>query len=267
MARRAARVSDGDGAPPARIVSLVPSTTESVCVLGAAERLVGCTRYCTEPRAATARLPRVGGTKNPDLAAVLALAPDLVLCNAEENRAADIEFLQQRVPVLVQTPCSVVAAAQDLRELARRLAVAGGELEAILLRIEAELTAARVDGLEGRAPRVCYVIWRKPWMTVAAGTFVHDVLVTAGAQPLSLGGESRYPEFTPEQAVASGVELVLLASEPWEFDLRQREELRAAGTFGDAQVELCNGRDFSWHGVHMAEGLGRARALLRLAVR
>ena len=79
------------------MVSLVPSTTETVCELGAGDRLVGITRWCTEPAAATAAVRKVGGTKNPDREAIAALAPDLVLCNREENRVADIEWFAARM--------------------------------------------------------------------------------------------------------------------------------------------------------------------------
>src|SRR5262245_39659192 len=80
-------------APPRRLVSLVPSLTELVCALGRADRLVGVTRYCCEPADAVASVAKVGGTKNPDLAAIIGLAPDLVLVNAEENRQEDFQAL------------------------------------------------------------------------------------------------------------------------------------------------------------------------------
>lgn len=239
-----------------RIVSLVPSTTESVCRFGAAARLVGCTRYCTEPSSDLASVARVGGTKNPSLDTVLSLRPDLVLGNAEENRPADLDWLQQRVPVLVQTPRSVPEALQCLRVLAQRL-----ECEAaaapLLQRIEARLG---VRPLCSR--RVYYAIWRKPWMSVNHDTFVHDVLASCGAINVCSGEERRYPEVPPDVAVARAVEVVLLASEPWPFDAEAAERLRAARTFGPARIVCCDGRDFSWHGVHLAVGLARAAALL-----
>ena len=82
------------GVPPQRIVSLVPSLTELVAWLGAADRLVGRTKFCTEPPGAVGRIPAVGGTKNPDIAAITALQPDLVIANREENRREDVEALR-----------------------------------------------------------------------------------------------------------------------------------------------------------------------------
>jgi ABC-type Fe3+-hydroxamate transport system substrate-binding protein len=218
---------------PRRIVSLVPSSTESVCVLGAAELLVGCTRYCTEPEPLLRHLPRVGGTKNPAREQVLALAPELVLANAEENRAEDIEWLAARVPVLVQTPRSVPEAAADLRALAIRLGAAEA-VQPILWRLEAWLAAAAAEAMSAPPLRVYYAIWQKPWMSVNRDTFIHDVLQRLGLHNVCADADERYPEFEPAAAVAAGVELVLLASEPWEFDAAQRDAIAARRNLGHA---------------------------------
>ncbi len=250
---------------PRRIVSLVPSTTESVCEFGIADRLVGCTRYCTEPEASLAGLPRIGGTKNPDRESILQLQPDLVLGNAEENRPEDLDWLRQRVPVLVQTPRTVPEAADCLRELAVNLGVEG-EAQPILLRIEAQLAAVGVDLLAAPTPsplRVYYAVWAKPWMSANRDTFVHDVLHRLGASNVCADDAERYPATSPADAVARGVDVVLLPSEPWEFDARQRDELQRQRVFGAARVVLCDGRTFCWHGVRMADGLGDARRLFR----
>lgn len=250
--------------PPQRVVSLVPSATESVCVLAGVERLVGRTRYCVEPAGRLEHVRAVGGTKNPDREAVLAQRPDLVLANAEENRPEDLEWLAARVPTMVQTPRTVDEARRDLAALAARL---GAEEEAapILAAIdERRARAARVVASD--RPRVYYAIWRKPWMTVGVDTFVHDVLVVAGARGVAADGGARYPALEPEEACARGVDLVLLASEPWEFDRAQRDEIVAAGRFADVPVALCDGRDFCWHGVRMATGLARAAEVIRSAL-
>jgi iron complex transport system substrate-binding protein len=246
---------------PQRIVSLVPSTTESVCELGAANRLVGCTRYCEQPEAGLRSVPRIGGTKNPDLGTIASLAPDLVLANAEENRPEDIEWLAQRFPTLVQTPCSVVAAGNELRVLAERLGLLDAA-QPFLLRLEAQIAAAQVAALTKPLVPVYYAIWRLPWMTVNRATFIHDVLSLCGARCVAADDVARYPGLEPEDAVDRGVELVLLASEPWAFDEDQRRDIAASKLFGDARVMLCDGRDFCWHGVRMVDGLGRALATI-----
>lgn len=242
-----------------RIVSLVPSTTESVCSFGAAARLVGVTRYCTEPAAEFAHAVRIGGTKNPSLERIAALQPDLVLGNAEENRPEDLEWLQQRVPVLVQTPRRIGEAVRGLAELAAVLRTGEACAAAVARQVDAALRGVQ----RGRVgPRVYYAIWRKPWMSVSADTFVHDVLAQAGATNVCAEDLARYPEVPPAVAVGREVDCVLLASEPWAFDEAQRAELAQRGEFGAARLVLCDGRDFCWHGVHMAIGLPRAFALL-----
>jgi ABC-type Fe3+-hydroxamate transport system substrate-binding protein len=111
--------------------------------------------------------------------------------------------------------------------------------------------------------RAYYAIWRKPWMSVNRDTYVHDVLERLGVRNVCADHADRYPEAPPAEAIAHGVDVVLLASEPWAFDEPERAEILAARTFGDARLVLCDGRDFCWHGAHMAEGLGRARELVR----
>lgn len=245
-----------------RIVSLVPSTTETVCRLDAADQLVGVTRFCVEPAAALQALPRVGGTKNPDLEAIAALRPDLVLVNAEENRAEHIAWLRARLPVLEQTPRSVVEAAAAVRELAQaldRLAAA----QPILLAIEAQLAAAAVHDLQRRPVAVFYAIWQQPWMSVNADTYIHDLLRRAGGRNVCAAATERYPRFEPEDLAALQPELVLLSSEPFPFEDPHRAELLQQRPFGvELPVLLCDGRDFCWHGARTADGLGRALQLL-----
>lgn len=242
-------------------MSLVPSTTESVFGLGSGDRLVGCTRYCTEPADGLSGVERVGGTKNPDLEHVARLRPDLVLVNAEENDSEHIAWLRERFVVLQQTPRTVREAADDLRELALRLD-ASGIVQPFLLRVEARLAAAAVDRLARQPLRVLYVIWRKPWMSVNCDTFVHDVLRVAGGVNVCEARPARYPEFDPAAASELRPDVVLLPDEPWEFDERQRDELERSRVFGDARLVLCDGRDFCWHGIRMADGLGRASELI-----
>ncbi|MCA8953362.1 MAG: ABC transporter substrate-binding protein, partial [Planctomycetes bacterium] len=231
-------------APIRRIVSLVPSTTASVFALDCGDRLVGCTRYCDGPES----VQRVGGTKNPALEAIAALRPDLVLVNAEENEPDHIAWLRARLPVLQHTPLDVAEACSDLRELALHLD-AGEAVQPLLLRIEAQLAAAEVRRLGQPNRRVFYAVWPTPWMSVNRHTFISDVLRLAGADNVCADAAARYPEVTPAAVLARRPDLVLLPSEPWEFDTEQRDELARAHTFGGAALVLCDGRDFCWHGA------------------
>jgi ABC-type Fe3+-hydroxamate transport system substrate-binding protein len=220
--------------------------------------LVGRTRYCVEPAVPLAGVPTVGGTKNPNRDAIARLEPELVLGNAEENRPEDLAWLADRMPVLVQTPTTVPTAVAALEELARVLAA-----ETEFAAWHAEFAAAGAGAAAHPRPlRAFYAIWQKPWMTVSQGTYIHDVMQTVGLHNVVAGAPSRYPAMSPAEAVALGVEVVLLASEPWPFDAAQRDAIAHAGEFGPARVVWCDGRDFCWHGVHLATGLRRARQLV-----
>src|SRR5262249_56635148 len=127
----------------------------AVCRLGAAGRLVACTRYCTEPAAALAQIERIGGTKNPDCERIAALGPDLVLANREENRREDIDWLTARMPVLAQLPRTVPDAASAIAEAGRALDAADAAA-ALCRAIEAQLAAA---GRRGPAVRAFYARW------------------------------------------------------------------------------------------------------------
>ena len=242
---------------PRRIVSLVPSLTETLFALGAGDRLVGATRYCVEPAAALEFVPRVGGTKNPDRAKIAALAPDLVLVNDEENRAADIAWLRQRFGVFASMPRSILDVAGVLRELGARLD-AGDEVEAMLLEIEAQRARAEVASLQRRRIRVFYAIWKKPWMAINRDTYIHDVLHSAGATNVTADHPERYPRLGDAELAALAPDLVLLPDEPWKFVAADLEDIGQRELFGGAAAILVDGKDFCWHGSRTPHGLGRA---------
>jgi iron complex transport system substrate-binding protein len=247
---------------PQRIVSLVPSTTESVVALGAGHRLVGCTRYCVEPATALANVPRIGGTKNPRREAIMALAPDLVLANAEENRAEDLEWLLARVPLLVQTPTTVAAAVAGWRELAQVLGEPAAAISFELRLEEALFAAAQLRQERAEAP-VFYAIWPKPWMSINQDTFVHDVLRVLGWRNVCAAAAVRYPIVEPAAVAAQTPAVVLLPDEPWVFTAQEAAQHQQHQTFGGARVVVCSGRHFCWHGTALAEGLARAVQLRR----
>lgn len=249
--------------PPRRVVSLVPSLTETLFALGVGDRLVGVTRYCAEPAAAVAALPKVGGTKNPDLERIAALAPDLVLVNSEENRPEHIAALRERCAVHESMPRTVVEAAGVVRDLGA-LFGRQDEAAAVTLEIEAQILRGEVVGF-GRAPvRVFLPIWLRPWMAVNRDTYVHDVLTRAGAVNVTADRAERYPELRPDEVQDLAVELVLLPSEPYAFTGKHRDALLAERPFGrDVAVVLVDGRDYCWHGAHTPAGLAAAIDTIR----
>ena len=235
-------------APPARIVSLVPSTTETLAALGVRDRVVGCTRYCVHPRPWVEDVPRVGGTKNPDLEAIAALRPDLIVANQEENKPEHFDDLAALAPLWVAYPRTVDEALADLRGLAALVGAeeAGAEAGA---RIEAAREAARRRAAPGF--RYAYMIWHQPWMTVNGDTFIDAMLREVGGANAFGAHPERYPQVTLDDLAAADPDVVLLSSEPFPFAERHRDELGPLAP----RARLVDGEACSWHGVRMAHGL------------
>jgi ABC-type Fe3+-hydroxamate transport system substrate-binding protein len=242
-----------------RVVSLVPSLTEWLVVAGVGERLVGVTDWCLEPADALAGLPRVRGTKNPDLAAIRRLEPDLVVANAEENRKLDVQRLEAALTaVFVTMPTTVAGAVAELRDLA----AAVGDLPGAAA-LDAEAVAAVADSYHrrpGRRVRYACAVWRDPWMWLGRRTYAADLLGLAGGEPVLDDPASRYPRLDPGALAALGPEVVLLPSEPYEFAAADAEEV--AATFGGPRVELVDGRALTWYGPRIPAALASFRQLL-----
>src|SRR5579859_427842 len=150
---------------PRRVVSLVPSLTESLCDLNLADRLIGVTDYCTRPAEIVRRLPKVGGTKNPDIARISALHPDLVLMNREENREADAQALQAAgIPIWVTHPNTVREALDLLWAIMDIFEEGSASARVRLIEIKYEWTLGVTTNATPR--RVFVPIWRDPWMTI-----------------------------------------------------------------------------------------------------
>lgn len=248
---------------PQRVVSLCPSTTELVCKLGAADRLVGRTRFCIAPSGLEPRVVACGGTKNPDLERILALAPDVVLMNAEENRREDAEALARAgLRVLVSMPITLEEVRRHVLELGKLLGLQRPAEEL------ANQMASTEDWVRRRAAallpwRFVYLIWRKPWMAVGPRTYVSSVLETAGGvnATSSFEGEARYPRFEPEQLAELSPDRVLLSSEPFPFGLRHIEELSELTRLEPSRFRLVDGQSCCWHGSRTVEGLKLALEL------
>ncbi len=223
---------------PQRVVSLVPSLSETVLASGGA--LAGVTDWCTHPPELVAGLPRVGGTKSPSVPAVLELAPDLVLANFEENRAEDLDAIRAAgVPVWVTAPRSVPAA---LTSLGRLLAVLGlvdggrGWYRAAVASWPVAVPPPRA--------RVLVPIWRRPWMALGSDTFAGDVLARLGYANLLAGHPERYPRIDPA-ALLADVDLVVLPDEPYAFG--------PDDAFEGVPAAFVSGRHLTWYGPSLAE--------------
>ena len=247
---------------PRRIVSLCPSITETLVAIGGLSRLVAATRYCVRPQGLLWGLPRIGGTKNPDVARIRDLAPDLVFANQEENRREDVEALRAAgIEVDVSFPKRVAEVPDTVRGWGRRL---GKETaaEGLAARIESELSALDTERAPGSFRYACW-IWKNPWMTVSNDTYVADLLSLSDGVNVFGSEPERYPAATPEESLARGASVHLFPSEPYPFREEKHGE-EVAKIFGERARRLfVAGDDLSWHGFRTLDGL---RAVKKLRV-
>lgn len=224
-----------------RVVSLVPSVTETLLQWGVTP--VACTRFCEQPD-----LDHVGGTKDPDIAAIVDLTPDLVVMCDEENRRIDADALQAAgVPVHSCSPRSVSDVAPALDALAGALGLDGPRPSAL-----APAPAPRPLGLTAFVP-----IWRRPWMSMAGDTYGSSLLAEIGVVNILAGEAARYPEIQLADVADLRPDIVLAPSEPYPFGERHVVELSAV-----APVLLVDGRDMFWWGVRTPAAIARLRACI-----
>ena len=233
-------------------MSLVPSLTESVAVTRV-EALAGATIWCTHP--AGLDVARVRGTKNPDRAAIAALAPDLVLANQEENRRVDVERLRAAgIPVWVTVIRNLDEAFGSLgRMFADGL---GWPVPPWLAEAAATWRAPH------RGPRRAAVIpiWRDPWMVVGSGTFAGDVAARLGLDNVYGDDPARYPHVSLDDIAAKAPDIVVLPDEPYRFTPDDGPE-----AFPGHQTALVDGRGLTWYGPSLVTARSALAAQLRAA--
>lgn len=284
--------------PPTRVVSLVPSVTESLFDLGLGNRLVGVTDYCIHPASGVAGLARIGGPKNPNVDRIVALKPDMVIANREENLEPDVIALEAAgLKVWVTFPQTAREAMDILWVLVRVFDV---PREAIKLRALEQCLQWTVQAARS-APRVRVFcpVWRDTrnhppawWMTINRQTYAHDVLENCGGEnvfaererryPLAaeLGGtdppadapnpvegrDTRYPRVTPDEIRQAAPEVILLPSEPYAFD--ESDEALVLDAFAGTpavragHVHRVDGSLITWHGTRLAKALAELPSLL-----
>lgn len=227
------------------VISLVPSVTETLLAWDVP--VAACTRFCEQPD-----LPHVGGTKDPDIEAIIALRPTLVVVDREENRREDAEALVAAgVPVHVTHVTSLADVNPMLRDLAAAVGI-DPSIEHLPVSPEPVWTSAFV------------AIWKRPWMSINDATYGASVLATLGVTDVLGSHADVYPTVEPADVVALAPRLVLLPSEPYPFAERHLAE--AAELFPGSIAVLLDGRDLFWWGARTPSALGRLRAVLRAAI-
>jgi ABC-type Fe3+-hydroxamate transport system substrate-binding protein len=225
-----------------RVISLVPSVTETLLAWGVTP--VACTRFCEQPD-----LPHVGGTKDPDVAAIVELRPDLVVLCVEENRREDADALTEAgIATAALSIDGVADVAPALRMLAGLVGVDPGDMQ-------------DVDGRAavGARQRAFIPVWKRPWMSLAGGTYGSSLLAAIGVDNVFADADDRYPTVTLEEARARRPDVVLAPSEPYPF--RERHVPLLAEV---APVVLVDGQDLFWWGVRTPAAAERLRSQLNL---
>jgi ABC-type Fe3+-hydroxamate transport system substrate-binding protein len=231
--------------PVGRLVSLVPSLTESVAATRA-DALVGATIWCTHPAGLDVR--RVRGTKNPDLAAIARLSPGIVLANQEENRRVDVERLRAAgIPVWVTVITTLDEAIASLRRMFRE---ALGWMQPPWL---AEAERAWRDPPPSPRVRAAIPVWRDPWMVVGSRTFTGDIAARLGLCNVYGNHPDRYPHVSLEDLTAHRPDMIVLPDEPYRFSAADGPEM-----FPGRRVALVEGRCLTWYGPSLVN----ARTLL-----
>ncbi|MCS6856141.1 MAG: helical backbone metal receptor [Deltaproteobacteria bacterium] len=266
---------------PKRVVSIVPSETETIALLAGVEVLVGRTEYCVEPRGQIEAVPTVGGTKNAKVEAIEALRPDIVFANQEENTPEIVRKLEEKgIPVHVSFPKTIEEGRALVYDIAELLGIDPKSSQAIA-QMEEELAQAEAQRKTRRPLRVFCPIWFDPLMTFNDETFMADMLDLAGGHnifgdrkrryPLAAdlglappdekkaeGRDTRYPRVRIEEVLERAPELVLLPDEPYPFTEKEAAFFRSFGL----RVCFVAGRDLSWYGLRMGESALRVRAIL-----
>ncbi|MDQ3279971.1 MAG: helical backbone metal receptor, partial [Acidobacteriota bacterium] len=226
---------------PQRVVSLVPSMTETLFDLGAGDVVVGITDYCIFPP--DLALPRVGGTKNPRIDEIRALAPDLVHMNMEENLRRHGEAIQSFAPIHLSEPKTVNDVLALLTEL--------GELYDCRERAT-ELAQAMQQQLASMPERTftfAVPIWKNPWMWCGGDTYVSDLVARAGGTNV-LADRTRYPQIALEDVLAMQPDVIFLPDEPYLFTTEDAAAIPAPRIIGPFAGHL-----FTWHGTRTMKGL------------
>jgi ABC-type Fe3+-hydroxamate transport system substrate-binding protein len=242
------------------VVSLVPSLTEA---LAASDRrlVAGATKYCTHP--AGLDVPRIGGTKNPDVDAIIALGPDLVLANEEENREPDLAALRAAGVAVWVTRIrdlpEALASLERMLTVACRLPRPGWLDRAATAWDEADAATAAAGPGSGGVSAVI-PIWRRPWMVLGRDTFAGDLLARLGVANLYAARADRYPKVDLAALRASGADLIVLPDEPYRFTEQDGPE-----AFPGIPAALVSGRHLTWYGPSLAEAPAVLSRQLRVA--
>ncbi len=242
---------------PLRIISLVPSITQTFYDLGLEKKVVGITNFCPFPTKAQFQPTRVGGPKDPDIEFIQKLKPDLVVANPEENPKELIKRIREKVPIHIENPKTLN---EGLRLITTLGEITGKTKQAkkITDEITREINQTQ-QILKSKNPLKCvYLIWKNPYMTINHDTYIHDVLKTCKCLNVFADEKKRYPKVTKAKIKKLGPELIFLPDEPYPFSQKDREDFSDLGT----KTILLDGKPACWYGSKMKGSLTYIREII-----
>lgn len=227
-----------------KVVSLVPSITEALFDLGLTENeVIGRTKFCIHPSEKVKNVPVIGGTKNINIEKIIALQPDLILANKEENVKEQVEALMNDCKVIVTNVENIEDNYYLLKTLGK-LFNKEEKAQCFNLKIYDVLNEAKISS----NIKVAYLIWKNPYMTIGSDTFIDKILGEIGFENM-FKDQKRYPVIKTEDL--TDAEIIMLSSEPFPFKEKHIEELKMV--YPDKKIMIVDGEAFSWYGTHIAK--------------
>jgi len=231
---------------PKRIISTVPSQTELLVDLGLSSNLVGRTKFCIHPKNIVHDIAKIGGTKNLNLDKILALKPDLIIANKEENTKDEIEFLATKFPVWISDIFNLKDALNSIKGIG-----------AITDKVKpAQNLSSNIEGeflnlkKTSQPQKIVYLIWQNPFISVGNDTFIHDMIDKIGWVN-AFGNLNRYPEVSIQMIQDANPDRILLSSEPYPF--KEKHLKVFTSQFPNCKIQLVDGEFFSWYGSRLVK--------------
>jgi len=234
---------------PIRIISLVPSQTELLIDLGLKDKVVGRTKYCIHPANAVNDIAIIGGTKNPNIASIQELEPDLIIGNKEENNKDDIDKLSKDFPVWLSDVDDLNSAYNMIAQIGQ-ITNTEQTSQGIVAQLEQDFNklSALNTGSKTKPINCAYLIWKKPYMTIGQDTFISSILTTAGFNN-AFKHLTRYPSITIKNLQQADLDLLMLSSEPYPFKDKHKQELQSF--LPNTHIDIVDGEMFSWYGSRL----------------
>lgn len=245
---------------PQRIISLIPSQTELLYDLGLEEEVIGISKFCIHPSSWHQQKEKIGGPKQLNIDKIRSLKPDLILGNKEENIKEQIESLEGIAPVWLSDITTLEEAYDMIHQIGILVKKEEKAIEIVSVTQAKKQDFEKDSRIQSEVKSAAYLIWRKPWMAAAKGTFIDHLMQLSGFQNI-FENHSRYPEVELEALVQMNPQTILLSSEPFPFQERHAQEIREAGYKGE--IIFVDGEMFCWYGSRLMHTFDYFKTLIK----